>query len=114
MKRNTGRRQWAPASSGVQMQRLRERRKLDVVDVADKLGVHIRAIEAIEQGEEPQQWMIAQLDELYRMDHIDWEKLYPPTDAELDRQREYAERRADLTKRVAALGPEDEPVRFRG
>jgi transcriptional regulator with XRE-family HTH domain len=114
VKHNTGRRQWAPASSGVQMQRLRERRKLDVVDVADKLGVHIRAIEAIEQGEEPQQWMIAQLDELYRMDHIDWEKLYPPTDAELDRQREYAERRADLTKRVAALGPEDEPVRFRG
>jgi transcriptional regulator with XRE-family HTH domain len=113
MKRNTGRRQWAAASSGVQMQKFRKRRKLELADVADKLGVHVRVIEAIENGEEPQQWMIAQLDELYKMDHLDWEALYPPTDAELDRRRDYDERRAELSRKAAALDETWQPVRFR-
>jgi transcriptional regulator with XRE-family HTH domain len=114
MKRNTGKRQWHPTVSGVQMQKLRKRQKLELHEVADKLGVHVRAIEAIEQGEEPQQWMIAQLDEIYRMDHLDWETVYPPTDAELDRRRDYDQRRAELSKQAASLDEQWQPVRFRG
>jgi hypothetical protein len=68
----------------------------------------------MEEGAEPSQEVFGHLLDFYQVAGVDDQLLYPPTAAELDKQRDYAERRADLTKRVAAQGPDDEPVRFRG
>jgi transcriptional regulator with XRE-family HTH domain len=108
-------RQWNAATSGAAMKKLRERQGLDKRQVANQLGVHIRMINAIEDGIEPQQRVMAQLDELYEMDEADWKAVYTPPASSEDERRDYDERRADLTKKVAAMDEAGwQPVRFGG
>jgi transcriptional regulator with XRE-family HTH domain len=97
------------------MKKLRERQGLEKRQVASKLGVHIRMISAIEDGIEPRQDVMAQLDELYEMDEQDWMAVYMPTASSQDAQRDYDERHADLSKRVAAVDEAGwQPNRFGG
>jgi transcriptional regulator with XRE-family HTH domain len=97
------------------MKKLRERQGLDKRTVASRLGVHIRMVSAIEDGIEPRQDVMAQLDALYEMDEADWMTVYTPTASTEAAQDDYVERRADLTKRVAAIDESGwRPDRFGG
>jgi transcriptional regulator with XRE-family HTH domain len=114
MARETGRRQWTPEVSGMAMRKIREAAGYTKRDVALRLGVHIRTVSAIEDGIEPRQDVMAQLDKLYGMDIGDWQTVYVPTDSEVERQQDRDQRRAALTQQVASLGEDDVPIRFRG
>jgi transcriptional regulator with XRE-family HTH domain len=112
--RSTGKRQWHPEVSGVAMQKIREAAGFSKRAVSERLGLHPRAVSAIEDGVEPRQDVMAQLDALYGMDIGDWQTVYVPTDEEVERQAERDQRRAALTQQVASLGEDDVPIRFRG
>jgi transcriptional regulator with XRE-family HTH domain len=119
-KRNTGRRQWDPARSGEVLKDLREREELSRREVAERLSVDlgrpvaVQHIREMEEGAEPTQEVFGHLLDLYKVAGVDDQRLYPATDAEVARQRAYAERRADLTKQAAELDDEWQPVRYRG
>jgi hypothetical protein len=119
MKRTTGRRQWNSAVSGTALKKLREREELSRREVAEHLSgvlgrpVATSHIAEMEGGAEPSQEVFGHLLDLYMVAGVDDHLLYPLTDSAAEQQQEHEQRRADLAKRVAALGPEDEPVRFR-
>jgi transcriptional regulator with XRE-family HTH domain len=119
MKRTTGRRQWNPTISGVQLQKLREREELSRREVADHLSrqlgrpVAVQHVREMEEGAEPSQEVFGHLLDLYKVAGVDTEALYPPTDAELDRRRDYDERKAAFERRVEATDKDWQPVRFR-
>lgn len=108
MRRSTGRRQWNPTISGAQLQKLREREELSRREVAEqlsrKLGRPVAAqhVREMEEGTEPTQEVFGHLLELYKVAGVDSELLFPSTEAELDRRRDYDERRARLTERSPA------------
>jgi transcriptional regulator with XRE-family HTH domain len=119
MSRNTGRRQWDPTISGASLQRLREREELSRREVAEHLSeqlgrpVAVQHIREMEEGAEPSQEVFGYLMDLLKLQPGDELKLYPPTEAELDRQRQRAEDKAAFERRVEATDKDWQPVRFR-
>jgi DNA-binding transcriptional regulator YiaG len=119
MKRSTGRRQWDSTISGASLEKMRKREELSRREVAEQLSelmgrpVGVGDVRAWEQGEEPSQLVLGYLMDVVKAKPGDELALYPPTDAELDRRRDYDERKAALERRVEATDKDWQPVRFR-
>jgi hypothetical protein len=98
----------------------REREELTRKQVAEHLTqrldrpVAVQQVRELEEGAHPSQEALGALLDLYKVQGVDPELLFPLTAAAEDTRRAKAQQRAELSQRVANLGPDDVPVRFRG